>query len=67
MRISTVNVLLNLPAFYRKELEFPPDFLGRKGGAYYAPVRLIDTKRRYIRYIQISLILNIVLVIILLI
>jgi hypothetical protein len=46
MRISAVDVLLNLPAFYRKELEFPPDFLGRKGGEFYAPVRLIDTKRR---------------------
>jgi hypothetical protein len=41
-----MNVLLNLPAFYRYELEFSPEFLGRKGGALYAPVRLIDTKRR---------------------
>jgi hypothetical protein len=39
-----MNVLLNLPAFYRKELEFSPDFLGRKGDAFYAPVRLIDKK-----------------------
>jgi hypothetical protein len=33
--------------FFRSRRELPPDFLGRKGGAFYAPVRLIDTKRRY--------------------
>ena len=32
--------------FFRSRREFLPDFLGRKGGAFYAPVRLIDTKRR---------------------
>jgi hypothetical protein len=27
-----------------QELEFSPDFLGRKGGAFYAPVHLIHKK-----------------------
>ena len=32
--------------FFRSRRKFLPDFLGRKGGALYAPVHLIDTKRR---------------------
>jgi hypothetical protein len=47
-RLSAMNVLLNLPAFYRWELEFSPDFWGRKWAAFYAPVHLINTKRRYL-------------------
>jgi hypothetical protein len=48
-RLTTMfSESLSTESLVLKELEFSPDFLGRKGGAFYGPVRLIDTKRRYI-------------------
>jgi hypothetical protein len=41
--------------FFRSRRELPPDFLGRKGGAFYAPVHLIDTKRRYFEIFDLSI------------
>ena len=40
--------------FFRSRRELPPDFLGRKGGAFYAPVCLIDTKRRQSQFVFLS-------------